>query len=162
MENVSLFLRSFDSASPAAASVMAGSLLVSVRLARRPQFYCGTNVVHLLKIRTVCNNSSLTSGHKGAQAVLMAPGLFFRKPLRKDSKIYMYINKYNSHSAYLYMYQQHVMVVLLHNICPSSICEHEVYNEITHMVLIKSDVVVVCVVFCFVFSDSDGFPVLNV
>jgi len=52
-----------------------GSLLVSVRPDRRPQFYRGTNVVHLFKIRTVCNNRSLTSGHRGARAVLTAPRL---------------------------------------------------------------------------------------
>lgn len=70
----------FWSASPATAAVTIGSLLVSVRLARQPQFYRGTNVVHLFKIRTVCNNSSHTSGHKGAQAVLTAPGCVYRKP----------------------------------------------------------------------------------
>lgn len=76
----------FWSASSTAAAVTAGSLLVSMRLVRRPQFYCGTNVVHLFKIKSVCNNSSFTSGHKGAQAVLTEPGSVCWRPQKKKYK----------------------------------------------------------------------------
>lgn len=73
-----------------------------------PRFYRGTNVVHLFQIRTVCNNSSFTSGHKGqCWQRPAAPLENHRGRNRNYIKRWIYMK---SLSAYLYQYQRLIVV----------------------------------------------------
>lgn len=143
----------FWSASPATAAVTAGSLLVSVRLARRPQIYRGTNVVHLFKIRTVCNNTVLLVATKGHKQCWQRPAASVEN---HRGRIINYLNRHrNSHSAYLYRYQQCITVVYSYATHVRVQFMNMKYVIKSHK-LCKSEAMLLCV-FC-----RNGFTILNV
>lgn len=66
-----------------------GSLLVSVRLVRWTQFYCGMNVVHLFLtyVKTLCKNNSYNSGHK--RGTSSADSSIYEKQRKKSIDMYV-------------------------------------------------------------------------